>query len=95
VRCLGLQSIQNAEHTSSGLSRSSSRTHHAGSYDTSLAASPSVGNFQDGVLVWKCLHDEALRYAVVVSHMCLSAFTLGHMCADKSLNASSDLRPTV
>jgi len=27
--------------------------------------------------------------------MCPSAFTLGHMCADKSLDMSSNLRPSV
>jgi len=46
-----------------------------------------------------CKHiyvDDAGDMQTLSQHMCLSAFTLENMCAaDKSLDASSDLRPSV
>jgi len=35
------------------------------------------------------------RCRTMSAHMCPSAFTLGHVCADKLIDVSSDLRPSV
>jgi len=40
------------------------------------------------------IYDAQLEGGHVSPHKCLSAFTLGHMWLDKSLDTSSDLRPS-
>jgi len=51
--------------------------------------------FVKNLLAWAIFVLNTYDARELSAHMCPSAFTLGRMCADKSPDASNDLRPSV